>query len=163
MQTPKLSHTSYVLGKVSSVHAVPDAFGVRGPHRPVVAMQLLASRQSVAGSQLTAAHLDGWMQAPEPSHTSFVVSSPSSVQEVPTAVAALTVHWPVVGMQVLLSRQLVSTGQVMAPLHFDGWMQAPAPSHTSFVVASPSSAQGVPMGLRVGLLHSLLHAPLLLQ
>ena len=70
---------------------------------------------------------DGGVQVPSPSHVSpVVVSSPSSQGVV--AGNGILLHCPVVGMQLLASRQSVADGQLM-PAHLDGWMQEPLPSH----------------------------------
>ena len=54
-------------------------------HSPVVEMQVLAARQSVAEGQVTSAHLEVPVQVPAPSHTSFLVAPSPSSQTVPVA------------------------------------------------------------------------------
>ena len=82
VQVPSPSHVSPVVVSSPSSQGVVAGNGIL-LHCPVVGMQLLASRQSVADGQLMPAHLDGWMQEPLPSHRSNVVPSASSVHEVP--------------------------------------------------------------------------------
>ena len=69
------------------------------------------------------------MQAPEPSHTSSVVASPSSMHGMLADLGARALHEPVSAMQpALASRQSVAEGQV-TPAHLGVPVHMPAPLH----------------------------------
>ena len=127
-QEPAPSQKLCVVSSPSSVQGVEVGFGDWMLHLPVVATQVLRSRQSVAGGQITPLHLKVPMHEPEPSHTSSSVVALPSSQGVPFEMGARTAHVPVVGVQVLVSRQSVAGGQ-LTPLHLGVPMQVPVPSH----------------------------------
>ena len=165
LHEPAPSHASFLVVLFPSSQRVAVDLGERVLQVPVVGMQLLASRQSVAEGQVTPAHLGGCVQVPSPSHRSCVVASPSSVQGVPAAFGVGMLHPPVFETQVLASKQSV-VGEQVTPAHLEVPVQVPVPSHRSFLVVSSPSSQGVAAAEATRSLHcpvSGMHTPASMQ